>query len=163
MGTRNHVDLPNEAYFITTATYDRVPSFAKPETAEAFVEELLRLRSELGFLLLSYVVMPDHVHLLIVPGPNAGLARVMQHAKGRFARRFNASNGGQGKLWQARYYETMVRDEDSLQRRVDYIEDNPVEAGLAEDALSYPFSSAARPTGDIEGYLSGEAMATWPG
>lgn len=107
--------------------------------------------------------MPDHVHLLIVPGPAADLANIMQHVKGRFARRFNESNGGQGKLWQARYYETMVRDEHSLQRRIDYIEENPVAAGLSEDAPSYNFSSAARPTGDIDGYLSGDAMAAWPG
>jgi REP element-mobilizing transposase RayT len=163
MGTRNHAELPNEAYFVTTTTHDREPIFSEATTAASFVEELLRLRSELGFLLLSYVVMHDHVHLLIVPGPDAGLAKIMQHVKGRFARRFNESKGGQGKLWQARYYETIIRGEDSLHRRIEYIEQNPVAAGLAEDAPSYRFSSATRPTGDLEGYLSGDAMATWPG
>ena len=107
--------------------------------------------------------MPDHVHLLIVPGPAAGLATIMQYVKGRFARRFNESSGGHGKLWQARYYEAMIRDEASMHRRIDYIEENPVKAGLAEDAPSFKFSSASRPTGDIEGFLSGGAMVAWPG
>jgi putative transposase len=137
--------------------------FSDHPTTQLFIDELLALRDELGFLLISYVVMPDHVHLILVPGPGAGLARIMQHVKGRFARRLHERNGDQGSLWQPRYYETVIRDEASLLRRVDYVEQNPVAAGLASEAPAYPYSSAANPTGDLEGYLSGAAMANWPG
>lgn len=163
MGTRDHPDLPRHAYFSTSSTYDRVPVFKEPAAAELFIDELLTLRRELDFLLLGYVVMPDHVHLIVVPCPTTGLPRIMQHIKGRFARRHHQRSGGQGKLWQSRYYETLIRDEVSLLRRVDYVEQNPVKAGLASDAPGYPYSSASRGTGDLEGFLSGAAMAHWPG
>lgn len=87
MGTRNHPGLPNHAYFITTTTRQRVPIFADAITAQAFIAELLTSRSELGFLVPVYVVMPDHVHLIIVLGPDFGLPTIMQYIKGRFARR----------------------------------------------------------------------------
>lgn len=163
MGTRNHPSLPNHAYFITTTTRQRIPVFADAIVAQAFIAQLLTSRSELGFLVPAYVVMPDHVHLIIVPGPDFGLPRIMQYIKGRFARRFNDSNGGQGNLWQARYYETAIRDGRSIQRRIEYIEQNPVKAGLASHASSYAYSSASRPTGDRERYLSGEWMIGAPG
>ena len=163
MGTRDHPALPRHAYFITSTTHARTPVFKDPSTAELFVHELLTLRTELGFLLISYVVMPDHIHLIVVPGPAAGLARIMQHIKGRFARRLHERNGGHGKLWQGRYYETVMRDEASLLRRMTYIEENPLRATLAEEVEQYPYSSAFRATGDLEGFLSGAAMANWPG
>jgi len=133
-----------------------------PTAANLFVKELLSLRNELGFLLLSYVIMPEHVHLILVPGPTAALPKVMQHIKGRFARRFNRLTRAQGKVWQSRYYESIMRDERSLVAAVEYIDQNPVVAGLAADAFEYPYSSASR-SPDLEGYLSGEAMAAWPG
>ena len=162
MGTRNHPDLPFHAYFITTTTHDRLPVFADPAAATLFTEDLFALRKELIFLLPAYVVMPDHIHLIIVPSLRAQLAKIMQHIKGRFARRYHERHGGEGKLWQPRYYERVISDEAALLRSVDYIEANPQEAGLASEAESYAYSSASRPTGDLEGYLSGDAMAGWP-
>ncbi len=163
MGTRDHPDVPSHAYFITSSVYRRAPIFGELAAAELFIAELFGLRCELEFLMLSYVVMPDHVHLIVVPGLAAGLPRIMQQVKGRFARRYHQRNGGHGKLWQDRYYETLIRDEASLVRGVQYIEQNPVGAELASEPSAYPYSSASRPTGDLEGFLSGVATAHWPG
>jgi putative transposase len=69
--------------------------------------------------------MPDHVHLLIVPGPSAGLAKTMQYVKGRFARRLNERSSSQGNVWQPRYYERAIRDEASLRQAIEYIEQIP--------------------------------------
>jgi putative transposase len=163
MGARDHPDLSCHAYFITTTTRERLRLLADDSCARLFVAELLALRGELGFLLLSYVVMPDHVHLMVVPGPSAGLAKTMQYVKGRFARRLNARSSSQGNVWQPRYYERAIRDEASLRQAIEYIEENPVKAGLASAAALYAYSSASQPTGDLEGFLSGAAMAGWPG
>ena len=128
--------------------------------ARFFVEELRTLRSELHFLLLGYVVMPDHVHLIVVPSLAANLGEVIQYVKGRFARRYNERTGGVGKFWQDRYYESIIRDEASLIRRMQYVEANPVKVGLVSQSEEYPFSSATSERDDLESYLAPQAMET---
>ncbi|MCH8994129.1 MAG: transposase [Chloroflexi bacterium] len=70
---------------MTFTTYERSPVFHDAESGQLFLAELRKLRIELGFLLLGYVVMPEHVHLVIVPGSGAGLSKVRQYVKGRFS------------------------------------------------------------------------------
>ena len=156
MGTRHHITLENQPYFVTARTLQRRPLFRDRWAARLFLQELQGCREELGFLLLSFVVMPDHVHLVVVPGPGADLPRIMQHVKGRFARTFNLARGGTGAVWQARFYESAVRTEVQLERWVRYIEENPVRAGLATSPEVYAFSSAGGAlTVDLERYLGG--------
>jgi|FLYL01.1.fsa_nt_gi putative transposase len=152
MGTREHPDAAGYPYFITFATNGRRALFRDPAAGELFMEHLLSLRREIGFLLLAYVVMPDHVHLVLVPREGVGVGRIMQYVKGRFARMYNRYAGASGALWQQRYYETAIRDARSLDRRVAYVHRNPVEAGLVASETAYPFSSASNPTGDLERY-----------
>ena len=154
MGTRVHPDASGEPYFVTFATYRRRQLFRDGVAAQLFLDTLFALRIELRFLLLAHAVMPDHVHLVIVPHQDVGLGKRMQHIKGRFARMHNAKMGSSGHLWQSRYYETAVRDEAALTRRVKYVEDNPVEAGLVATPEAYAYSSAAVDTGDLQTYLT---------
>jgi REP element-mobilizing transposase RayT len=124
------------------------------------LKELGRLRDELGFSLLAYVVMPDHVHLLVAPSAVADFSRIMQSVKGRFARLRNRGLGRQGSIWQPRYYESAVRTEDQLAKWVEYIHRNPVQAGLASTPEGYPYCSAQGVlVTDMEVYLSGRAEA----
>jgi len=123
------------------------------------LRELQQCREKLGFLLLSFVVMPDHIHLVVVPGPTADLPRIMQHVKGRFARVLNLASGETGAVWQPRFYESAVRTDVQLERWVRYIEENPVRAGLAASPETYPFSSAGGGlAADLERYLGGDVV-----
>lgn len=125
------------------------------------LKELGRLRDELGFSLLAYVVMPDHIHLLVVPSAVADLSRIMQSVKGRFARLWNRGLGRQGGIWQPRYYESAVRTQAQLKKWVEYIHRNPVQAGLAPTPEGYPYcSSGGTLTTDLETYLNG-SWAGW--
>ena len=153
MGTRIHPEALAQPYFVTFITYKRHPLFRDDGAARLFLDTLFTLRVELSFLLLAHSVMPDHIHLVIVPHADVGLARTMQYIKGRFSRLHNDRTGGRGQVWQGRYYETAVRDEAALLRRVDYVEANPVKAGLATVPEMYPFSSAAGDHRDLEAYL----------
>ena len=58
---------PNRLQFITSSTYRRAPLFSNKEFCRGFVRTLDRVRAELGFLLVGWVLMPDHFHLLIKP------------------------------------------------------------------------------------------------
>ena len=156
MGTRHHPDLLGIPYFVTGTTRNRLPIFAQRGAAELLISHVSSLRDQLGFALLSFVVMPEHLHAVFVPGAATPLGRIMQGVKGGFAREWNLRTGSNGSIWQARYFESGVRTEAQLNRWIEYIEMNPVKAGLAEVADSYPYSSAGRgEVTDLEDYLAG--------
>ena len=141
MGTRFHPIATNYPHFVTTTTRDRRPVFVDDRASSLLIEIIEASRTETGTQLLSYVVMPDHVHLLVVPG-RLGLGHFMRLVKGRFARYWNQREGRSGALWQERYYETVIRTDAGLKMCVDYIHRNPVAAGLSADVGAYPYSSA---------------------
>ncbi len=88
----------------------------------------------------AYVVMANHVHLLITP--RTEVARIMQSLK-RFTREGNRILGLTGQpFWQDESYDRLVRDATEFQRIARYIEMNPVKAGLAAKPEDFPWSSA---------------------
>ena len=90
----------------------------------------------------AWVVMPNHVHMLILP--HVALPRITHWIKGRTAREANLLLGRTGaRFWQEESYDHWVRDEKEFNRIVAYIEENPVSAGLVARAEDWPWSSAA--------------------
>jgi REP element-mobilizing transposase RayT len=91
----------------------------------------------------TYVIMPDHVHLVVeLSSGNLSLA---VNNLGKFtARRINSILGRRGTFWQHGFYEHCLRSEKSLWAHVAYILENPVRAGLAERWEDWPFSGAPR-------------------
>jgi putative transposase len=162
MGTRTHPDSEGLPYFVTFTTHERRRVFHDSEIAGQFVDHLHQLRDELGFLLIAHVVMPDHVHLILLPGPGHGLAELMKFIKGRFARVYNQRMGQGGRLWQPRYYESAIGGEAALMRQIAYVENNPVAAALVRNAEDFEFSSAGRET-DLEHYLGEGPVPVVPG
>ena len=156
MGTRRHPPVSNQPYFVTAAIKDRWPIFRNRLASEVMLGQLERAREELDFALLAFVLMPDHVHLIVVPSEAADLSRIMQTIKGRFARLWNKRSGRDGGLWQERYYESAVRTEAQLQRWIEYIDQNPVKARLAPAPEEFPYCSASgRLVTDLDAYLGG--------
>jgi REP element-mobilizing transposase RayT len=97
--------------------------------------------------LLAWVIMPNHVHAII--RPHAGMARIMQWLKGRTARNANRILGRSGDaFWQAESFDHWIRSELEFEALVDYVENNPVKAGLVETRERWPWSSAADLAGD---------------
>jgi REP element-mobilizing transposase RayT len=91
----------------------------------------------------AWVVMPNHVHLLMLP--LVGLPRITHWIKGRTAREANLLLGRTGEpFWQDESYDHWVRSEKEFNRIVSYIEANPVSARLAARPEDWPWSSAAR-------------------
>jgi REP element-mobilizing transposase RayT len=86
--------------------------------------------------------MPDHAHLVIVPGEGRTVSAVVRIIKGGISRRINALEGRTGKLWQEGFFDKVPRDRDALNEFIRYVEDNPVAASLAPKSEDYEFSSA---------------------
>lgn len=94
-----------------------------------------------NYLLHAWVVMPNHVHLLITP--MTGVPRLMQKLKGATARAANKMLNRAGTpFWQEESYDRPVRTPEEFQRIENYIVQNPVKAGLATSAVEYHLSSA---------------------
>ena len=93
------------------------------------------------YRLLAWVVMPNHVHLLVEIWQTPQ-AQLVKDWKGFTARRINRLLGRSGKLWQDDYWDRYIRDEAHYRKVVHYIEANPVKAGLVKTPEQWPFSSA---------------------
>ncbi len=91
----------------------------------------------------AWVVMPNHVHVLITPSPRASMARIVHGWKTYTARRANQALGRAGRFWQPDYFDRYVRDARHFLAVVRYIEANPVRAGLCRRTEDWPWSSAA--------------------
>jgi len=89
----------------------------------------------------AYCLMPNHVHLVVVPSNEQGLARPLGQAHHRYALEINRRHRWTGHLWQERFA-SFPMDEPHLMAAMRYVLLNPVRAGLAEAAVGWPYSSA---------------------
>ncbi len=89
----------------------------------------------------AYCVMPNHVHLILVPSDEDGLRAALGEAHRRYTRRVNAREGWHGHLWQERFH-SFPMDEAHLQAAARYVELNPVRARLVKQARTWRWSSA---------------------
>jgi REP element-mobilizing transposase RayT len=118
-----------------------------PLLADMVVEAVLYNARVLGhYQLHAFVVMPNHVHVLL--SPRVALPKLTKSLKGITAKRANAILGTTGvPFWQEESYDHLVRGTGEFERIRSYIEENPVQAGLVGDAGEYRWSSRAGATG----------------
>jgi putative transposase len=124
-----------------------------PEIAD-YAEYPIKRGAELGrYVLHAYVIMPNHVHVLLEP--RIPLARITNVMKGVAARDANATLGRTGKpFWQDESFDHWIRTPEELERIRHYIEWNPVTAGLASRPQDWRWSSARRGHADRQEGLS---------
>ncbi len=103
------------------------------------VDVLRSLVSECSFELHDFVIMPDHVHLLITVNGGMTIEKAMQLVKGRFSFRLGRELGHLGEVWQRGFSEVRVFGNESFRKYTDYIAQNPVKAGLIASGESFPF------------------------
>jgi len=134
---------------ITTNLANRKPLLASSYAARMLMEVINEVRAETAFNLLAFVVMPDHLHMVVSLPSGLKLGRVMQLIKGRFSNRYHRATGGDGNLWQERYHERTLRTEQQLITAIEYVHGNPMKAGIVSQLEDFPWSSA-NPTHDTD-------------
>jgi REP element-mobilizing transposase RayT len=114
----------------------------RPDIADILVAKLRENEQvHRHYKLHAFVVMPNHVHLLLTP--NIALPDLVRFLKGATAREANKVLGTTGKpFWQDEFFDRQIRDMDEFGRIRSYIEMNPVRAGFAHDPAGFPYSSA---------------------
>jgi len=103
---------------------------------------LSKYSKEKEVAVLAYCLMPNHIHFLVRPSGDEGLAKMMQGVTLCYSKYFNGETGRTGRLWECRYHSTVIDADSYLWTVSKYIEENPVRAGIVKKPEHYPYSSA---------------------
>jgi len=130
-----------QCYFVTSGTHERRPLFRDPRLCLILLENLRFYHERMNFGLHGYVIMPDHIHLLITPREGSSISDIMRNLKSYAVREMRHALGIDGPVWQRRFYDRVIRNEEQFRSALDYIHLNPVKARLVQSASGYEFSS----------------------
>jgi putative transposase len=152
------VVVPGLPHHVTQRGARKQRTFLLESDYHAYIEILAKAQAELGMQTWAYCLMPNHVHLIVVPKNRDGLARVFRKAHRTYAALVNSREGWQGHLWQERF-RSYVMNEEHLLSAVRYVEMNPVRAGLCQHPGGWPWSSYhAHVAGTDDNLVSVRAM-----
>lgn len=113
-------------------------------TCAEIVEDALLYADDERYRLLSWCIMPNHVHVVAGQIEGYPLDVVVQAWKSTASHQINLHLGRKGRLWRREYFDRFMRDNDHLSTTIEYVEQNPVAAGLAQVASDWRWSSASR-------------------
>jgi putative transposase len=132
--------VPQElrTYFVTSATASRRRLFQIDQNAILLIEVLQEQRKKNRLKLHAFVVMPDHIHLLLTPEPEISLEKAMQYIKGNFSFRLKSKLD----VWERSFTNHRITDSHDYTTHLTYIHQNPIRANLASEPSLYPHSSA---------------------
>jgi putative transposase len=142
MPRRARIVVPDCAHHVTQRGNRGANVFRDDEDRFRYNEILREKTISQGVLIWTYTWMTNHIHAIVVPESEAGLAKTFRDVHSTYGRWFNRKYGLAGHLWQGRFY-SCVLDESHLWSAVRYVERNPVRAGIVQRAEDYRWSSAA--------------------
>jgi putative transposase len=128
-------------FFITTNLLKDCPPLT-PSERDLILSSLGDVRTRCPFILLGYVVMPTHAHLLLAV-QSISISQVMHQWKFKSGHRVQQLRGTQRPFWQPRYFDFICRHARDVSNKLDYIHQNPVQAGFVRQPDEWPWSSAA--------------------
>ena len=130
-----HGDL----HYITCSCLHRRPLLGSPEARDFFLSVFEQVRRSYVFDVIAYVVMPEHVHLLISEPERGDPSVVMKILKQTVSRKLLPTNGT--RFWQPRFYDFNVFSEQKQNEKINYIHNNPVTRGLVSSPEEWRWSS----------------------
>jgi putative transposase len=143
MGRLAHRTAPGFTYFVSTKTWQNHAIFQVPEAAQIVIWCLAHYRDAGAYLLHEFVVMPDHLHVLLTPTKDVTLEKAVQLIKGRSSHDIHVRRGSHTPVWQVGFHEESVRNGTDSARKSEYIWMNPVRARLVDRPKDWPFGSIA--------------------
>jgi putative transposase len=142
-GRLPRLDLRGHTYALTCCVDRRRDLLADPDLARALIDLWVEARDRGDLLLHGYVIMPDHYHLLLTLSGAPSISSIVRRAHSAFARMVRSRGATEGRVWQRRFYDHVIRDDEDWGTKLNYLHDNPVRAGLVESAVDYVWSSAS--------------------
>lgn len=137
----HRLNLPGFPQHVTQRGNNRQPCFLDDSDRNAYRRLLCKAASRSEVDIHAYVLMTNHVHLLLSPSTPEGVSTLMQDLGREYVRYFNASHERTGTLWEGRFKSSLVDSDYYCLACYRYIEFNPVRATLVDTACQYPWSS----------------------
>jgi putative transposase len=152
--------LPNVPHHVTQRGNRREPVFFEDGDQVRYLSFLRSGAEKSGSVIWAYCLMPNHVHLIVVPSHKDGLRDMFAESHRQYTNFINWRHGWTGHLWQGRFG-SVAMDEDHLGQAVRYVAQNPVRAGLVRTPEDWPFSSVrAHLTGKGDGFVDVAPLLT---
>jgi putative transposase len=130
---------PARTFFVTSKTSMGCHLLQSERNANLLIDVLRTYMAEHKFKVHDFVIMPDHLHILMTVEDEMTIEKAMQLIKGRFSFRLSNEFGFRGEIWQRGFSEVQVLNKDSFQQHREYIAMNPVKAGLVVSPQQYPY------------------------
>ena len=140
-------------YHVTSRTNDKIRVFDNNLGRKIMLMVLQDAKDKFRFRLANFCIMPTHIHLLIEPGEGTNLSMIMQWIKTRSAVRWNKIHGSIDHLWGHRFFARAIKDPLEFEFVMDYIDQNPVTAGLCAAAQEWKASGAFYRTKNLSGLV----------
>ena len=141
MPRRARLSVPGIPWHIIQRGNNRSACFYAEEDFRRYLDELADLSVRFGCALHAYVLMTNHVHLLLTPGKVDGAALLMKHLGQRYVQYINRTYRRSGTLWEGRFRSCLAQSEDYVLACYRYIELNPVRAAMVPQPGDYRWSS----------------------
>ena len=140
-----HWELSGSTYFVTICVdkEELGQPFLDKKLAKFMMDFICQYDNK-TYLLYSFVVMTDHIHMIIKP-LHVSLSKIFHCLKGGSSFHINKMLGRRGKFWQDETFDHLIRSNEWLVKYWEYVKNNPVKKGLVEHAEDYPFSSFYKP------------------
>ena len=139
MGRTRRSFVPGGVYHLTAHGLDDRPIFVDDVDRQAFAMRLRRVALRDGWGLYAVCLMDTHFHLVLQPADD--VSEGMRVLNGAHSRSFNKRHGRRGALFETRFFERTIRDEEHLAGAIEYVHNNPVEAGMVDDPADWPWST----------------------
>jgi putative transposase len=153
--------LPGVPQHVIQRGNNREPCFLAEQDYRRYLEDLAASAERTDCRVHAYVLMTNHVHLLVTPMQEHGIAEMMQSLGRRYVQYINKTYRRTGTLWEGRYKASLVDSEAYLLTCMRYIELNPLRAGMVEHAGEYKWSSyGANAQGRLDRLLSPHPLYT---
>jgi putative transposase len=153
-----HYDHDNRARFITFCTYKKLPLLTNNKFRKIIIQSICEARKAYYFKLLSYVIMPEHIHMVIIPAVDVkvgsligdikkasskSIHRLLKDSGSDLVKKLTGRRDGKNKFafWQRRCYDHNCRTEESVWEKVNYCHYNPVKRGLVKSPGDWRWSS----------------------
>jgi putative transposase len=153
--------IPGFPHHVIQRGNDRRAIFVDDADRERYLSALREIAAPVGLAVHAYVLMPNHVHLLVTPQAAGDVGRVVQSLGRRYVRWFNDRHARTGALFEGRYRSTVVEADRYFLACMRYIELNPVRAGLVHGPAEFRWSSHGHHVGRVVDPLINDHPVYW--
>ena len=141
MTRQKRIYFQNAVYHITIRGNNKLNILKENKDKEMFLKSLKKFKSRFGFKLFGFVLMDNHVHLVIGTSNSVTISKIMQAITLSYSVVFRKKYPYTGHVWQGRFRSNVIDNDSYILECLDYIHNNPIRAGIVKKTKNYPWSS----------------------